>query len=387
MESKIEQPEFQKTEKLKTEKPKINFEKLKERYEQFKDSDLIRTFRNTLLALGTALYVGCAPTIQQTPTKPIEPPKQTSTVQTSNPKTLPFDEENLKKLSRTELRGRNYTLHILQYSEGVSEEKSRVKKLDNVRELYTHFCLSCMGMIVERDKTKSNHYFSIRAYDYFFNIYTNPLEFELHVKIDGKGSYANTNDEKRLAEFDITASVLQKKEPIKQNSIKVFISYVPNNVIYQDQKGIKESVTDWMYLIGTRRLSFESNDPNKPVQRYDLAESFIYQIFRNAILSNTYTLSLDINKNSGQKDPFLKGLIDLAQNPKDPNTYSIIKLLFDKIEEQMVDVMLKKYQSYRYRHLSIGARILVFIIDPAKQDNIQIVVVPGHHSIVINNLN
>ncbi len=89
MESKIEQSEFQKTEKLKTEKPKINFEKLKERYEQFRDSDLIRTFKNTLLAFGTALYVGCAPTIQQTPTKPIEPSQQTSTVQTSDPKTLP----------------------------------------------------------------------------------------------------------------------------------------------------------------------------------------------------------------------------------------------------------------------------------------------------------
>jgi hypothetical protein len=82
MESKIEQP-VQKIEKLKTGKPGMTFEKFKERYEQFRDSDLIRTFRNTLLALGTALYVACAPTIQQTPTKPIEPPKQTSTVQTS----------------------------------------------------------------------------------------------------------------------------------------------------------------------------------------------------------------------------------------------------------------------------------------------------------------
>ena len=35
MEFKIEQPEFQKIEKLKTEKPKMTFEKLKERYEEF----------------------------------------------------------------------------------------------------------------------------------------------------------------------------------------------------------------------------------------------------------------------------------------------------------------------------------------------------------------
>jgi len=121
MESKIEQLEFQKTEKLRTEKPKMIFEKLKERYEQFRDSDLTRTFRNTLLALGTSLYVACAPTIQQTPTKPVEPSKQTSAVQTSqetvstartlylgpssirftrsvHKNMLPFDEENLKKL-------------------------------------------------------------------------------------------------------------------------------------------------------------------------------------------------------------------------------------------------------------------------------------------------
>ncbi len=381
MESKIEQPEFQKTEKLKTEKPKINFEKLKERYEQFRDSDLIRTFRNTLLALGTALYVACAPTIQQTSTKPIEPPKQTSTVQTSDPKTLPFDEENLKKLSRAELRGPNYTLHILYHKKRI-EEKQRIKKLDDFRQLSSYFYFNSRDItVLERDKTKSNHYFSIKAYDYFFNIYTKPLEFELYVKIDGKGSYTNTNNEKRIAEFDITANVLQKKEPIKQNSIKVFISYVPNNVMYKDQKGIEESVVDRVYSIEARRLGFNSHDPNKPVQRYDLAESFIYQIFRNAILSNTYTLSLDIDKNSGQKDPFLKGLIDLAQNPKDPNTYSIIKPLFEKIEEQMVDVMLKKYQNYRYRYLLVGARIFVFVIDPVKQDNMQIVVVPGYLAI------
>jgi len=377
MESKIEQPEFQKAEKLKTEKPKINFEKLKERYEQFRDSDLIRTFRNTLLALGTALYVGCAPTIQQTPTKPIEPPKQTSTVQTSDPKILPFDEENLKKLSRAELRGPNYTLHILYHKKRI-EEKQRIKKLDDFRQLSSYFYFNSRDItVLERDNTKLNHYFSIRSYDYFFNIYTKPLEFELYVKIDGKGSYTNTNNEKRIAEFDITANVLQKKEPIKQNSVKVFISYVPSNVIYQDEKGIKESVMDWM-IIGARRLHFHSNDPNKPIERRDLRDSFIHQIFRNAILSNTYTLSLDIDKNSGQKDPFLKGLIDLAQNPTDPNTYSIIKPLFEKIEEQMVDIMLKKYQDYRYRYLFVGARILVFVIDPAKQDNMQIVVVPGY---------
>ncbi len=272
-------------------------------------------------------------------------------------------------------------MHILYYKERIGGIE-RVKKLDDFRQLSSYFYFISKDItVLERDKGKLNHYFSIKAYDYFFNIYTNPLEFELYVKIDGKGSYSNANNEKRIAEFDITASVLQKKEPIKQNSIKVFISYVPNNVMYKDQKGIWESVTDLVYPIGTRRLGFYSDDPNKPVQRYDLAESFIYQIFRNAILSNTYTLSLDIDKNSGQKDPFLKGLIDLAQNPKDPNTYSIIKPLFEKIEEQMVDVMLKKYQDYRYRHLSIGARILIFIIDPAKQDNIQIVVVPGGLSI------
>jgi hypothetical protein len=389
MESKIEQPEFQKTEKLKTGKPRMTFEKFKERYEQFRDSDLIRTFRNTLLALGTALYVACAPTIQQTPTKPIEPPKQTSTVQTSHttskdPETLPFDEENLKKLSRAELKGPNYTLHILYYKDRVNKGRKRVKKLDDFRELSTYLYLSSERVkVVERDMTKSNHYFSIGAYDYFFNIYTKPLEFELYVKINSKGSYTNTNNEKRLAEFDMTADVLQKKEPIKQNSVKVFISYVPIDVIYRDEKGIKESAIDWTYIKEIPRLlSFHSNDPNKPISTRNLTEPFIYQIFRNAILSNTYTLSLDIDKNSGQKDPFLKGLIDLAQNPTDPNTYSIIKPLFEKIEEQMVDIMLKKSQSYR--NLSVGARILVFVIDPAKQDNIQIVVVPGYLSIQLD---
>jgi len=383
MESKIEQLEFQKTEKLKIEKPKMNFEKFKERYEQFRDSDLIRTFRNTLLALGTALYIGCAPTIQQTPTKPIESPKQTSTVQTSDPKTLPFDEENLKKLSRAELKGSNYTLHILYYKQRI-EGKETVKKLDDFRQLSSYFYLSSEDIkVVERDKTKSNYYFPIGAYDYFFNIHNNPLEFELYVKIDSKGSYANTNDEKREAEFDMTADVLQKKESIKQNSVKVFISYIPDVIRYEDKKGIYESVIDGRYMLWKPRLlHFHSNDPNKPIATRDLTEPFIYQIFRNAILSNTYTLSLDIDKNSGQKDPFLKGLIDLAQNPTDPNTYSIIKPLFDKIEEKMVDIMLKKYQSYRY--LFVGARIFVFVIDPAKQDNVQIVVVPGYLGIKLD---
>jgi hypothetical protein len=385
MESKIQQTEFQKTEKLKTEKL-TTFEKLKERYEQFRDSDLIRTFRNTLLALGTALYVGCAPTIQQTPTKPIQPTsQQTSTVQTSytrnaDSKVLPFDEENLKKLSRTELKGPNYTLHILYYKERVSEKIERVKKLDNFRQLFSYLYLNSKEItVVEIDNTKSNHYFSIGAYDYFFNIYTNPLEFELYVKTTGKGSYVNTKEELE-AEFDMTASVLERKEPIKQNSIKVFISYVPDNVMYEDEKGIEESAIDGWYMIGKPRLlSFLSNDPNKPIGRSDLRESSVYQILRNTILSNAYRLSLDIDKNSGQKDPFLKGLINLAQNPTDPNTYSIIKPLFDEIEKQMVDIMLKKYRSYR--NFYVGARILVFVIDPAKQDNVQIVVVPGYLSI------
>jgi hypothetical protein len=382
MESKIEQPEFQKTEKLKTGKPRMTFEKFKERYEQFRDSDLIRTFRNTLLALGTALYVACAPTIQQTPTKPIEPPKQTSTVQTSNPKILPFEEENLKKLSRAQLKGPNYTLHILHYNEGLVEQKERVKKLDDFRELSSYFYLSSNYIkVVEGDKTKLNHYFSIKAYNYFFNIYTKPLEFELYVKADAKGSYSNSNNKKLETYFDIKADVLQKKEPIKQNSVKVFISYVPSNVIYQDQKGIKEAVMDaFNIMLDPRALTFLTNDPNKPTESLR-DSSFVYEIFRNAILSNTYTLSLDIDKNSGQKDPFLKGLIDLAQNPTDPNTYSIIKPLFEKIEEQMVDVMLKKYQDYRYRYLFVGASVLVFVIDPTKQDNTQIVVVPGYLAI------
>ena len=387
MESKIKQLEFQKTEKLKTEKL-TTFEKFKERYEQFRDSDLIKTFRNALLAFGTALYVGCAPTIQQTPTKPIQPTsQQTSTAQTSyttntNPKELPFDEENLKKLSRTELKGPNYTLHILYYNGGLSEEKSRVKKLDNTRKLYSSFCLSCKKMIVEIDNTKSNHYFSMGAYDYFFNIYTNPLEFELYVKTAGKGSYVNTKEELKT-EFDILGNVLETKEPIKQNSVKVLISYVPAIIMYEDEKGITESAIDGWYIRGEPRLlSFQSNDPNKPIGRSDLRKSSVDQIFRNTILSNTYTLSLDIDKNSGQKDPFLKGLIDLAQNPKDPNTYSIIKPLFDKIEKQMVEEMLKKYQSYRY--FRISARILVFVIDPAKQGNVQIVVIPGNLLITLN---
>jgi hypothetical protein len=111
MESKIKQTEIQETEK-----PKIVFDKLKERYEQF---------------------VSNATTI-----KPIEPTsKQTSNVQTLyigpsdstytrdlNPKMLSFDKENLKKLSRVKLKGPNYTLYILHYNEGVGEEKERVKK-------------------------------------------------------------------------------------------------------------------------------------------------------------------------------------------------------------------------------------------------------------------
>ena len=399
MESKIEQLEFQKTEK-----PKMTFEKFKERYEQFRDSDLIRTFRNTLLALGTALYVGCAPTIQQTPTKPIQPPKQTSTVQTSQQTTstartlylgpssirftrdmhkdmLLFDEENLKKLSRVELKGPNYTLHILHYDKGVGEEKERVKKLDNIRQLQTYFCLSCRRMIVERDKTKLNHYFSIKAYDYFFNIYTKPLEFELYVKTAGEGMYINHIEDLEIY-FYITGNVLEKKEPIKQNSVKVLISYVPEEVLYEDEKGIVESATNEDKLTAVRLLSFQSNDPNKPIGRSNLKKSSIDKVMQNTISSNTYILSLDIDKNSGQKDPFLKGLIDLAQNPTDPSTYSIIKPLFDKIEEKMVDIMLKKYQSYRY--LFVGARIFVFVIDPAKQDNVQIVVVPGYLGIKLD---
>ncbi len=388
MESKIEQPEFQKTEK-----PKINFEKLKERYEQFRDSDLIRTFRNTLLALGTALYVGCAPTIQQTPTKPIEPPKQTSTVQTLHlgPSSirvtrqmylemLPFNEENLKKLSRTELKGPNYTLHILYYNEGVGEEKERVKKLDDFKQLSTYFCLSCRKMIVERDMIKSNHYFSIGAYDYFFNIYTNPLEFELYVKTASNGVYFN--DRERLGtSLEIMGNVLEKKELIKQNSVKVFISYVPEYFSYEDEKGIVASVINVTTFGAARFLSFHSNDPNKPISG-DLKKSSIDQVMKNTILLNTYILSLNIDKNSGQKDPFFKDIIRLAQNPTDPNAYSIIKSLFDEIEKQMVEEMLKKYQNYRY--LYVGARILVFVIDPVKQDNIQIVLIPGYLSIQFN---
>jgi hypothetical protein len=48
----------------------------------------------------------------------------------------------------------------------------------------------------------------------------------------------------------------------------------------------------------------------------------------------------------------------------------------------MVYVMVKKYQDYRRFHVS--ARILIFVIDPLKQDNIQIVVVPGYLSIQFN---
>jgi hypothetical protein len=47
----------------------------------------------------------------------------------------------------------------------------------------------------------------------------------------------------------------------------------------------------------------------------------------------------------------------------------------------MVDIMLKKYQSYKL--LYVRASILVFVIDPAKQDNMQIVVIPGDHKIAI----
>jgi len=400
MESKIEQLEFQKTEKLRTEKPKMIFEKLKERYEQFRDSDLTRTFRNTLLALGTSLYVACAPTIQQTPTKPVEPSKQTSAVQTSqetvstartlylgpssirftrsvHKNMLPFDEENLKKLSRVELKGPNYTLHILHYNEGVGEEKERVKKLDNFKELSIYFCLSCRRMIVKRDMTKLNHYFSIEPYNYFFNIYTKPLEFELYVKTAAhvKGEYINLIEDQG-ADFDIIGNVLETKQPIKQNSVKIIIAYVPETVDYKDEKGILESAEYGRYLL------FQSSDPNKSI-RGDLKSS-IEQVIRNTISSNAYTLSLDIDKNSGQKDPLLKGLIDLAQNPTDPNTYSIIKPLFDEIEEKMVDIMLKKYQDYR--RLYVDAIILVFVIDPAKQDNMQIVVIPGDHSIAIKSV-
>jgi hypothetical protein len=390
MESKIKQLEFQKTEK-----PKINFEKLKERYEKFRNSDLTRTFRNTLLAFGTALYVACAPTIQQTPTKPVE---QTSQQTISTARTLylgpssirftrdvhknmlPFDEENLKKLSIVELKGPNYTLHILYYNEGVGEEKERIKKLDDFKQLSTYFCLSCRKMIVERDMTKSNHYFSIGAYDYFFNIYTKPLEFKIYVKTASSGVYFN--DKERLGTpLEIIGNVLEKKEQIKQNSIKVIISYVPEYVSYEDERGIVESVINVTTFGAARFLSFHSNDPNKPISG-DLRELSINQILRNTILSNAYTLLLDIDKNSDQKNPLPKGIIHLAQNPKDPNTYSIIKPLFDEIEKQMVDIMLKKYQDYRYFY--VGARILVFVIDPVKQDNIQIIVVPGYLSIQFN---
>jgi hypothetical protein len=367
---------------------------LKERYEQFRDSDLTRTFRNTLLAFGTALYVACAPTIQQTPTKPVEQTsQQTPIVQTlhlgsssiritrqMNPEMLLFDEENLKKLSRVELKGPNYTLHILHYNEGVGEEKERVKKLDDFKQLSTYFCLSCERMIVERDMTKLNHYFSIGVYNYFFNIYTNPLEFQLYVKTASSGVYFN--DKERLGTpLEIIGNVLEKKEQIKQNSIKVIISYVPEYVSYEDEKGIVESVINVTTFGAARFLSFHSNDPNKPISG-DLRELSINQILRNTILSNAYTLLLDIDKNSDQKNPLPKGIIHLAQNPKDPNTYSIIKPLFDEIEKQMVDIMLKKYQDYRY--LYVGARILVFVTDPVKQVNIQIVVVPGYLSIQFN---
>ena len=327
MEFKIEQPEFQKIEKLKTEKPKMTFEKLKERYEEF---------------------------------------------------------VSRKKPSRPELKGLNYTLHT--YKEPI-QQIVRVKELDDFRKLSTYLDLSSNYIeVVERDKAKSKYYLSIGAYNYFFNIYTKPLQFELYVKIDGcKASYAKIHNIELEAEFDMTADVLQKKEPIKQNSVKVFISYVPGLVIYQNQEGIIDSVMNWIDKFGARRLFFRSNDPNKPTKiSHDdsLRDSLIYGMYRNTILSNAYTLSLDIDKNSGQKDPLLKGLIDLAQNPADPNTYSIIKPLFDKIEEQMVDIMLKKYQNYR--NLFIGATIFVFVIDPAKQDNMQILVVPSYLSIKLD---
>ncbi len=364
MQSKIKQPEFQEKEK-----PKIVFDKLKERYEQF---------------------VSSAPTVQQTPTKPIEPSQQTSTVQTLyigpsdstytrdvDLQMLPFDEENLKKLFRTKLKGLNYTLHILHYNEGVGEEKERIKKLDDFKQLSTYFCLSCRKMIVEKDMTKPNHYFSIGAYDYFFNIYTNPLEFKLYVKIDGKGMYINHIEELGIY-FDITGNVLEKKESIKQNSVKIIISYVPEYVRYEDKKGIFDLAINGTTFTAARLLNFRTNDPNKLIRKRDLKKS-LEEIINNTILSNRYILSSNIDKNSGQKDPFFKDIIRLAQNPTDPNAYSIIKSLFDEIEKQMIDIMLKKYQSYR--NLNVGARILVFIIDPVKQDNIQIVLIPGYLSI------
>jgi len=367
MQSKIKQTEIQETEK-----PKINFEKLKERYEQF---------------------VSNATTIQQTPTKPVEPSKQTSNVQTlyigpssiritrqMYPEMLPFNEENLKKLSRVELKGPNYTFHILHYNEGVGEEKERVKKLDDFKQLSTYFCLSCRKMTVERDMTKSNHYFSIGAYDYFFNIYTNPLEFKLYVKIDGKGMYINHIEELGIY-FDITGNVLEKKKLIKQNSVKIIISYVPEYVRYEDEKGIFDLAVNGTTFTAARLLNFRTNDPNKLIRKRGLKKS-VDEIINNTILSNRYVLSSNIDKNSGQKNPFLKGIIHLAQNPTDPNTYSIIKPLFDEIEKQMVDIMLKKYQSYRRFHVS--ARILIFVIDPVKQDNMQIVVIPGYLSIQFN---
>ena len=368
MQSKIKQTQFQETEK-----PMTVFDKLKERYEQF---------------------VSSATTIQQTQTKLIEPTsKQTLTVQTlylgpSNSaytrdvdsQMLPFDKENLKKLSRVELKGPNYTLHILHYNEGVGEEKERVKKLDNFKELSTYFCLSCRRMVVERDMTKSNHYFSIGAYNYFFNIYTKPLEFQLYVKIDGKGMYINRIEELGI-HFDVIGNVLGKKEPIKQNSIKVIISYLPEYVRYEDKKGIFDLAINGTTFTAARLLNFRTNDPNKLIKNRDLKKS-IDEIISNTILSNRYVLSSNIDKNSDQKNPLPKGIIHLAQNPKDPTTYSIIKPLFDEIEKQMVDIMLKKYQDYRY--LYVGARILVFVIDSTKQDNIQIVVVPGYLSIQFN---
>ena len=344
MESKIKQTQFQETEK-----PKIVFDKLKERYEPTsKQTSNVQT-----------LYIG------------------PSDSRDMNPKMLPFDKENLKKLSRIELKGPNYTLHILHYNEGVGEEKERVKKLDDFKQLSTYFCLSCRKMIVERDMTKSNHYFSIGAYDYFFNIYTRPLEFGLYVKIDGKGMYINHIEELGIY-FDVTGNVLGKKEPIKQNSVKVLISYVPEYVRYEDEKGIFDLAINGTTFTAARLLNFRTNDPNKLIRKRGLKKS-VDEIINNTILSNRYVLSSNIDKNSGQKDPFLKGLIDLAQNPTDPNKYSIIKPLFEEIEKKMVDIMVKKYQGYRRFHVS--ARILIFVIDPAKQDNIQVIMIPGYLSI------
>jgi hypothetical protein len=70
--------------------------------------------------------------------------------------------------------------------------------------------------------------------------------------------------------FDVTGNVLGKKKPIKQNSVKVLISYVPEYVRYEDEKGIFDLAINGTTFTAARLLNFRTNDPNKLIRKRGL---------------------------------------------------------------------------------------------------------------------